>query len=281
MNRRRAIAALALGALTIAAAKAPSAPTYDVWAVRYATIAGFPTRGLIAGADSTQKTDIAMMVWLAKGGGRTVLMDAGFYRDKFVQRWKPQDFVKPSDALAPLGVKPEDVTDVIISHIHWDHADGADLFPKATIWLQQEEWDYYISPTGAAARGARNAADVDDVTMLRDLDRQGRVKKIAGDGVEIIPGIRVYTGGKHTYASEYATVPTERGTVVLASDNAYLYENLERHRPIAQTLDSLSNLAAADRMKKLASDPRLIVPGHDPQIFVRFPKPGNGIAKIE
>jgi glyoxylase-like metal-dependent hydrolase (beta-lactamase superfamily II) len=71
------------------------------------------------------------------------------------------------------------------------------------------------------------------------------------------------------------------GTAIIASDNAYLYENLERDRPIAQTLDSTSNLAAQARMKRLASDARLIVPGHDPAVFVRFPKPGNGVAIIE
>jgi glyoxylase-like metal-dependent hydrolase (beta-lactamase superfamily II) len=71
------------------------------------------------------------------------------------------------------------------------------------------------------------------------------------------------------------------GTAVIASDNAYLYENLDTHRPIAQTLDSLSNLEAQERMKRLASNPRLIVPGHDPAVFARFAKPGSGIARIE
>ena len=74
---------------------------------------------------------------------------------------------------------------------------------------------------------------------------------------------------------------TGGGTVLLASDNLYLYENLELHVPIAATLDSASNLRAQERMLRLASDRRLIIPGHDPAIFQRFPTPGNGIAKIE
>ena len=103
---------------------------------------------------------------------------------------------------------------------------------------------------------------------------------VDGDGKEIIPGITVYTGGKHTFASQFATVTTAAGTVVLASDNAYLYENFAKHVPIAQTLDSASNLRTQARMLSLASDPRLIVPGHDPEVFVRFPTPGNGVAQI-
>jgi glyoxylase-like metal-dependent hydrolase (beta-lactamase superfamily II) len=255
------------------------APTYDVYAIRYATIPAFQVSGLIAGADSTRRLDIAMMVWLLKGpDGRNVLVDAGFHRDDFVQRWHPNPFVTPSEAVARAGVKPDDVTDVIISHIHWDHLDGIDLFPKARVWIQREEFDYYLDSTGAVKH---RAIDAGDAKVLAQLAREGRVMLIDGDAKEIIPGITVYTGGKHTFASQFASVHIASGTVVVASDNMYLYENLARHVPIAQTLDSASNLRAQSRMVTLASDPRLIVPGHDPEVFVRFPAPGNGIARIQ
>lgn len=258
--------------------RAQSAPTYDVYAIRYATIPNFPVRGLIAGADTARRMDIAMTVWLLRGNGRTVLVDAGFYRDKFVQRWKPADFISPSDAVARAGVRAEDVTDIIVSHVHWDHADGLDLFPNARIWIQKEEYQHHV---GAQGGQLDRAIDPDDAKMLADLAAHGRVNQVNGDSTEIIPGITVFTGGKHTYASQYAAVRMKGGTAVIASDNLYLYENLDTHRPIAQTLDSLSNLAAQERMVRLASVPRLIVPGHDPAVFVRFAKPGNGIARIE
>ena len=254
------------------------APVYDVYAIRYATVPNFPVRGLIAGADTSRRMDIAMTVWLLRGNGRTVLVDAGFYRDKFVQRWKPANFIQPSEAVARAGVKPEDVTDIIVSHIHWDHADGLDLFPNARIWIQKDEYRHHVGATGGALD---RAIDADDAAMLHTLATRGRVNQVDGDSTEIIPGITVFTGGKHTFASQYATVRTRRGTAVIASDNLYLYENLETHRPIAQTLDSLSNLAAQARMTRLASSPMLIIPGHDPAVFSRFPKPGNGIAHIE
>ena len=254
------------------------APVYDVYAIRYATIPGFPVRGLVAGAHTSRRMDIAMMVWLLRGNGRTVLVDAGFYRDKFVQRWKPVDFIQPSEAVARAGVKPEEVTDIIVSHVHWDHADGLDLFPNARIWIQKEEYQHHVGATGGALD---RAIDADDAAMLHALATRGRVNQVDGDSTEIIPGITVFTGGKHTFASQYATVRTRKGTAVIASDNLYLYENLDSHRPIAQTLDSLSNLAAQARMTRLASSPTLIVPGHDPAVFARFPKPGNGVAHIE
>src|SRR5215204_5040612 len=76
-------------------------------------------------------------------------------------------------------------------------------------------------------------------------------------------------------ASASATVKLASGTAVIASDNMYLYENLEKHLPIAQTLDAASNLRAQERMTTLATEPRLIVPGHDPAVFNRFPSAGN------
>jgi glyoxylase-like metal-dependent hydrolase (beta-lactamase superfamily II) len=256
-------------------------PMHEVYALHYGTLAQFPAASLIAGADPARRMDIALMVWLIRApnsaGDRTVLMDAGFYREKFMTRWKPVDYVRPSVALERLGIRPEQVTDIIISHVHWDHLDGADLFPNARIWIQRAEYEHHIDSAG---RPRRSTIDSLDAQMLAELHRAGRVQLVEGDSVEILPGIRVFTGGKHTFASQYATVSTASGSVVLASDNAYLYENFDRRRPIAQTLDSLSNLAAQQRMLRLAGDIRRVVPGHDPAVFTRFPVPGGGVARI-
>ena len=274
----RASTALTAILLTSATSHAQTAPTYEVYAIRYAIMPGFPVRSLVAGADTSRRMDIAMSVWLLRGNRRNVLVDAGFYRDKFVQRWKPAGFVQPSEAVRRAGVKPEDVTDIIVSHVHWDHVDGVDLFPNARIWIQKAEYDHYVAPDGKSRDGAM---DSDDAKVLADLMSRGRVNLIKGDSTEIIPGITVFTGGKHTFASQYATVRMESGTAVIASDNLYLYENLEKHRPIAQTLDSLSNLAAQTRMTRLASATRLIVPGHDPAVFEKFATPASQVARIK
>src|SRR5262249_764233 len=162
--------------------------------------------------------------------------DSGFYRDQFFRQWHVNDFVKPSEAVARVGVAPEDVTDVIVSHMHWDHADGMDLFPKARVWLQKEELEYYAGSAWQSRRPHGGIAP-DGVLAAVNLNTQGRVGLVNGDAQEVLPGIVAYTGGKHTYASQYIAVNTAAGTVVLASDNMYLYENLERHAPIGSTLD--------------------------------------------
>jgi glyoxylase-like metal-dependent hydrolase (beta-lactamase superfamily II) len=258
--------------------RAQSAPAFEVYAIRYATLPKFRVSGLVAGADTNRRLDIAMMVWLLRGpNGRNVLVDAGFQRDDLIARWQPADYVRPSDAVARAGVSPDSITDVIVSHVHWDHFDGASLFPNARIWIQREEYEHHVDSAGNARQ---RAIDGPDAKMAFELHRAGRLTLVDGDARPIIPGITVYTGGKHTYQSQYVSVRTAAGTAVIASDNVYLYENLERRRPIAQTLDAASNLAAQERMLRIASSARLVVPGHDPAVFTRFETVAPGVARI-
>jgi glyoxylase-like metal-dependent hydrolase (beta-lactamase superfamily II) len=277
---RRAALTFFLFLATAFICSAQSKPAYEVYAIRYATLPGFPVSELVKGADPSRKLDIAMMIWLVKGNGRNILVDSGFYHDRFFKDWHAEDFTKPSDTLSRVGLKPEDITDVIITHMHWDHADGMDLFPNARIWIQKDELSYYAGEAWQS-KDTHGGIDEDDVLTLVKLNTQGRVGLVNGDAQQILPGITCYTGGKHTYQSQYVGVETSAGTVVLASDNMYLYENLDKHVPIAATLDAASNLRAQDRMKQIAARPGLIIPGHDPEVFARFPNPVPGVAKIQ
>jgi glyoxylase-like metal-dependent hydrolase (beta-lactamase superfamily II) len=265
-----------------------AAPVYEIFAIRYASIPDFPVNALIAGADPQRKLSIAMTVWLLRGNGRNILVDSGFYRPQFFKQFKVDGFIKPSEAVGQPGIMPagqpaltpDDITDVVITHMHWDHADGMDLFPKARIRLQKDEYTYY---TGEAWQNPRTHGGIepDDVLAAVKLNLAGRVTLVNGDSQQILPGITCYTGGKHTFQSQYVGVNTKAGTVILASDNMYLYENLEKHVPIAQTLDAASNLRAQDRMKQLAASPRLIIPGHDPAVFEKFSKVSERVVRIE
>lgn len=245
-------------------------PKYEITGIRYATLKNFPVASLVAGADRSRRMDIGMYVWLIRGGGHTILFDSGFYREKFMTQWKPADYIRPDQAVALAGVKPEEITDVIVSHIHWDHADGFDLFPNARVWIQKDEYVFYTGDAWQTTTRRGGASDAAVVLAMVSANLAGHLTLVDGDDREILPGIRAFTGGKHTYQSQYITVPTQAGTVVLASDNVYLYENLEKHVPIAATLDATSNLRAQDRMKTQASDPRLLIPGHDPAIETKF-----------
>jgi glyoxylase-like metal-dependent hydrolase (beta-lactamase superfamily II) len=267
-------------ALAILAAAQPGVPRYDVYAVRFAHVP-FAESSLVAGAAKGPQVDIAFTVWpiVDASSGRVILVDAGFYRDKFMASWKPRDYVRPNVALQNgLNITPDRVTDIIVTHSHWDHFDGADLFPKATIWIQKAEFDYYLDPAGTVRN--RGGLDAEDAPMLARLHAEGRVRLIDGDDQEILPGIRVYTGGKHTFASQFVGVTTPEGTLILASDNAYLYKNIDSGLAIAQTLDPASNVAAQKRMVELAGNANRVIPGHDPAVFTRFTLMTPNVARL-
>lgn len=263
-----------------ASGQAPSKPVYEVYAIRYATLPDFPVSALVQGAEPSRKLDLAMAVWLVKGNGRNILIDSGFYHERFFKDWTLKEFMKASEAVAQAGVKPEEVTDIIITHMHWDHADGIDLFPRARIWIQKDELSYYAGEAWQK-EDTHGGIDPEDVQTLVRFNTEGRVGMVNGDHQEILPGIFCYTGGKHTWQSQYVSVNAKDGTVVVASDNLYLYENLEKHLPIGSTLDAASNLRAQDRMKQIASDRKFIVPGHDMKVFEKFPAVAARVVRID
>jgi glyoxylase-like metal-dependent hydrolase (beta-lactamase superfamily II) len=119
------------------------------------------------------------------------------------------------------------------------------------------------------------------VVQLVRLNTEGRLRLIDGDNVEIFAGIRAYTGGRHTFASQYLRVDGSR-PFVLASDNVYLYRNLTEHRPSAtfSEADDPANLANQQRMILLAGGSmERVIPGHDSLQFQKYPTAGR-IANI-
>jgi glyoxylase-like metal-dependent hydrolase (beta-lactamase superfamily II) len=278
---------LAASAVGAAAAQAPSpspvtrqTPAYTIDAIRYATIHDFALSNLVIGASKDAKTDIAMAIWLIRGGDRTILFDTGFHRARWMSAFKIDEFLSPDNAVRLAGVEPGSVTDLIVSHAHWDHMGGIDLFPNATIWIQKAEYEYY---TGAAWQtgGRKGGIDAEDIQELVRRNLAGKVRLVDGDDQEVLPGVRAYTGARHTFASQYIRVGTKQ-PVVLASDNCYLYENLNSHRASAtfERSDETANIAAQKRMIGLAGDIARVIPGHDPEQFVRHKATGR-VARIQ
>jgi glyoxylase-like metal-dependent hydrolase (beta-lactamase superfamily II) len=256
-----------------------SGPEYSIQAIRYAS-AEDEVAGLVMGAPKDEKINIAMVVWLIRGGGHNILFDSGYHRDAFLKYFPSTEYIRPDEAVKLAGVQPEQITDVVISHAHWDHMGGIDLFPKAVVWIQKEEFRYY---TGDAWQpgGNHGGIDPEDVQQLVKLNTEGRLRLVDGDNVEIFPGIRAYTGARHTYASQYLRVEGNP-PFVLASDNCYLYRNLTEHKASATFSDSdwPANIKNQERMIQLAGSPDRVVPGHDMLQFQKFPTQGR-IAKIK
>ena len=255
-----------------------STPEYSIQAIRYAS-ADDDAADLVMGAPH-EKINLAMVVWLIRGEGRNILFDSGYHRDTFLKDFPSTEYIRPDEAVKLAGIQPEEITDIVISHAHWDHMGGIDLFPRATVWIQKEEFRYY---TGDAWQpgGDHGGIDPEDVQELVKLNTEGRLRLVDGDNVQLFPGIRAYTGGRHTYASQYLCV---EGTpaFVLASDNLYLYRNLAEHKASAtfSDADHAANIRNQERMVQLAGSADRVVPGHDALQFEKFPTQGR-VARIK
>ena len=275
----RAGAALAALVCLAAGADAPS-PDYSIRAIRLADSPGDSVSDMVMGAPKNETIGTVYAMWLIRGGGHNILFDSGFHRARWFKEWTIRDYLSPAEAVKLAGVRPDEITDVVISHAHWDHMGGIDLFPKAAVWIQKEEFRYY---TGEAWQpgGENGGIDPEDVLQLVRLNTEGRLRLVDGDDVEIIPGIRAHTGARHTYASQYLLVEGSP-PFVLASDNCYLYRNLAEHRASATFSESdwPANVRNQQRMIDLAGSPARVIPGHDLLQFRKFPTQGR-IARIK
>lgn len=227
------------------------------------------------GAPKGEKVDGAFIIWLIRSSGRNILLNSGFHREKWMTYMPMTEYMRPDEAVKIAGVMPGEITDIVISHAHWDHMGGIDLFPKATVWIQKEEFRYY---TGEAwqAGGQHGGIDPEDVQELVRLNTEGRIRLVDGDNVEIFPGIRAYTGARHTYASQYLRVDGSP-PLVLASDNCHLYRNLAEHKASAtfSDADQPANIKNQARMIEFAGSVDRVIPGHDALQFQKFPTQGR------
>lgn len=249
---------------------------YEIYALSMGASSHRDDRVVLGGSPQT-RVPFEWMFWLVRGADRTILVDAGFDDLELAARWNIEDFVPPAARLAQLGLRPEDITDVILTHLHWDHAGGLDAYTRANIWIQETEIEHARSRLeGQESAGGMRREDLD---ALDRAAAAGRLKLVRGDQ-EPAPGIALKYGGAHTPGFQYVTVETRDGRVLIAGDATYLYWNNWRHAPIGTSVDPAANLAAIRRMHHEAASPFLIMPGHDPSVMRWFPDVAAGIVRI-
>jgi len=218
---------------------------------------------------------ISYFVWLITGPHGPVLVDTGF-TTATARRFGRSYVISPRDAVRAAGADPDRLGTVVLSHLHYDHAGGTADFPAASFVLQDREMEFW---TGRHARqvagglGMPHLVLPEDVLAVCAANFAGRVRWVDGEA-ELAPGISVHRVGGHTPGMQVVRVATALGYVVLASDASHFYENIDRGRPFA-VLDSVPGaLQAFAEVRALASDPSLIIPGHDPAVLGRFPPAG-------
>jgi glyoxylase-like metal-dependent hydrolase (beta-lactamase superfamily II) len=247
----------------------------EVYAIRYARHERTARANFIGGDDHDGPMPLDYFVWLIRGEAGTFVVDTGFDAD--VARARGRQLITPvAEGLAALGVDPAGVADVIVTHMHYDHAGNHHLFPKARYHLQDAELEFC---TGRAMTHAslRHAYAADDVAeMVRKLFDE-RVEFHAGED-EIAPGVSVHHIGGHTKGLQAVRVWTRRGWLVLASDASHFYANMDEGRPFPIVHDVAAMLEGHRTLRKLASHDDLVIPGHDPLVLQRFPPPRPELA---
>lgn len=248
-------------------------PAWQLWAARVGRGQRQARDNFLSPGPRTGLAGIDFMVWIARCGDHVAVIDTGFDREAGHRRGRFLE-TQPADAVRKLGVNPGDVRHVVLTHLHYDHAGNIADFPAAEVVVQRAELAY---ASGGAMRYPvmNHFFEADDVVRVVRKVFDGTVRVPDGD-TELAPGLELHLVGGHTRGLQVVRVHTARGWVVLASDAAHYYENLAERNPFPALVDTERAMDAFDRITALASSHDHIVPGHDPEVFRRYPKAGAG-----
>lgn len=243
---------------------------YEVYAIRYAERIGSRNQHLLHPDPHDGPMPMDYFIWAIVGNGRTFVVDLGFEAEEARKRGRTL-LRTPAEGLKVLGINAAEVEDVIISHLHYDHAGTVSDFPKAQFYLQDREMSF------ATGRNMRHKTFNQAFAIEYVIDMLRKVydnRVVFVDGMEeVAPGISVHHVGGHTDGLQVVRVWTKRGWVVLAADAAHYYENMEAPNPFPLVYNVGDMIDGYRTMALLADSPQHIVPGHDPLVMEQYPAP--------
>ena len=246
---------------------------HEIYAIKYGRHERKRADNYIGGDPHETMEPLDYYVWAITGPSGNFVVDTGF--DAAMAKKRGRVISNPiAEGLKAVGVAPESVKNVIVSHLHYDHTGNYDTFPNARYHLQDMEMGYATGHHMCHAHLRLPFEEEDVVAMVRKVFA-GRVCFHDGAG-EVAPGITVHKVGGHSKGLQCVRVKTKRGYVVLASDATHLYSHIESGRVFPITYNIGEVLEGYDTIKRLAPAASHIVPGHDPLVMQRYPaaKPG-------
>jgi glyoxylase-like metal-dependent hydrolase (beta-lactamase superfamily II) len=245
-----------------------AAPAYEIHAIRYAMREARRHEHFIGGDPHDGPMPMDYFVWTAVSPERAFVIDTGFTTEIAAKRRRI--YLRcPVESLRLVGLDPDRIEDVILTHLHYDHVGSFHRFARARFHLQEPEMHY---ATGRYMRHPRlrHSFEVEDVVGMVRMTFAERVVFHLGDA-EIAPGISVHAVGGHSAGLQCVRVNTARGPVVLASDVTHFYENMESGRPFTTAFHVGEMLEGFEQLRALAPSAKHIVPGHDPEVMRRYP----------
>ncbi len=265
---------------------------YSIWVLEYAAVEKFPFSVMMYGPQHQGTRKLPYAYVLLKGKGETVLIDTGYdhvaFGKQLADAYGVSNYHGPREVLAECGVRPEDITRVLITHAHFDHMGAIHLFPNAKFYLQKSELDKWVwaLALGPEYRFLTGGGDPADIVRAVEAAKEGRMVLIDGDRQDVLPGIDVHLAADtHTYGSMYVTVRND-GTRngedkwVFAGDLIYTYDNLTgldpdapQIVPIGLAVGSQHNLifSSAAMLKSVGGEVRRVIPVHEDRLRTTFP----------
>lgn len=244
-------------------------PDYEVYAVRYATVAKRARENFLSPDIHDGPMPMDYFVWAIVGRDASYMVDTGFGAEA-AQRRKRTLLICPAAGLEAIGVERDRVKDIIITHLHYDHAGNLGLFPNAVFHLQDDEMAY-ATGRHMCHHAMSHAYDVENVVEMVRSVYGGRVRFHHGD-VELAPGLSIHRVGGHTAGMQVVRVHTARGWVVLASDATHYYANIRKRSPFPIVFNLGDMLEGYGIVERLADSRDHIIPGHDPEVMTLYPR---------
>lgn len=242
---------------------------FEIIALKYAHLGDrHPGENFILADPHEFASDLDYFVWVLRRGEETYLIDTGFAQEAATRR-KRNLLRNPAAALPLIGLSAERITNVILTHLHYDHAGNLDRFPNARFHLQDLDMRY---ATGRCMCHAtlRAPFDLQDILKMVEHVFQDRAAFHDGD-TEIAPGLTLHRVGGHSAGLQVARVWTKRGWVVVASDASHLYAHFQNRRCFPVLYSVAEMLEGYNTLYKLADSEDHIVPGHDPMVMKLYP----------